>query len=239
METRTDKLSKTLISYVIRNNTNAEIPMSFMGNPYNIKDISNQFTEYKWNVTSINFSLYSILSITYRNSSGSTPYQTTTLTYSDNTLNGVLNTLNSIGIAIFFAENIGGNVYIKTYNDSTEFTILNLEVASFNTTLQYNIKLQTVPSQARVVDETTGTNILGINAPISVSSSLLIRQGDDYRFLGTLSPASLTSALMQVIDVTNSILLFSKVLDPINTTANYLLSPALANTTYLFSVVES
>jgi hypothetical protein len=41
------------ISFNLVNNTTSDILMSFLSNPSNLQDISNQLTEYSWNITSI------------------------------------------------------------------------------------------------------------------------------------------------------------------------------------------
>jgi hypothetical protein len=110
------------ISFKLVNNTNSNILMSFLSNPSNLQDISNQFTEYSWNITSIagNLSTYDTIILTFGNGSS------VTTTIQQKTLDGIIIALNQLGVSSFYYDIVGGSTYIKTYNDVQLFTTLEI-----------------------------------------------------------------------------------------------------------------
>jgi len=112
------------ISFTIVNNTTSYVPMNFMGNLANTADISNQYTEYKWDVTNINLTYYDTVSIQLRGAGSSLPYTTVSASFETKTVQGVLDALNSLNIACFFSVTSGGNTYIVTYNDNVQYNTL-------------------------------------------------------------------------------------------------------------------
>jgi len=119
------------ISFKLVNNTNSNILMSFLSNPTNLQDISNQFTEYSWDITSIasNLSTYDTIILTLGNGSS------LTTTIYNKTLDGIIVALNQFGVSSFYYDVVGGSTYIKTYNDTQAFTTLEI-LSSTASTLQ-------------------------------------------------------------------------------------------------------
>ncbi len=124
------RLKKDLseISFQILNTTSATQQMYFLSNPSNTQDISNQFTEYSWNITSIanNLSVYDIVSVEARNANSGQSYVTYTASILSNSVSGIVTALNTLQVASFYYEVIGGNTYIRTYNDQIELGQLNI-----------------------------------------------------------------------------------------------------------------
>lgn len=125
----TQRLKKDLseFSFQILNTTSATQQMFFLSNPSNTQDISNQFTEYSWDITSIatNIGIYDSVSIESR-TSPTLPFITYTASILSNSLSGIVTALNTLQIASFYYEVVGGNTYIRTYNDQLEFGQLNI-----------------------------------------------------------------------------------------------------------------
>lgn len=118
-------MAKEYISINVKNNTNGKIPMSIMGNPANLIDISNQTTEYSWDVTSLSITTEDYISIEYRpNALNDFTSYTTQLI--NPTLQGVLDALNTLGIGSFFSTTSGGNTYIKNYDNDYVFGELDI-----------------------------------------------------------------------------------------------------------------
>lgn len=115
-------------SFQIVNNTPATQQMYFLSNPSNTQDISNQHTQYSWDITSIvsTISIYDIVTIEARTVNSPNAYQTYSANIISNTLNGIVTALNTLQIASFYYETVGGNTYIRTYNDQIEFGQLNI-----------------------------------------------------------------------------------------------------------------
>ena len=127
--------SPSEISFNLVNNTTSNILMSFLSNPSNLQDISNQLTEYSWDITSIanNLGAYNQLTLTLSNG---TTLKAPILTP---TLNGIVTSLNTFQISSFYYDVSGGNTYIKTYNDSQAFTNLEIYNGNLAYTLTYSI----------------------------------------------------------------------------------------------------
>ena len=121
------KKDLTEFSFQILNTTSATQQMFFLSNPSNTQDISNQFTEYSWDITSIatNIGIYDSVSIESR-TSPTLPFITYTASILSNSLSGIVTALNTLQIASFYYEVVGGNTYIRTYNDQLEFGQLNI-----------------------------------------------------------------------------------------------------------------
>lgn len=141
----TQRLQKDLseFSFQIVNNTPATQQMYFLSNPSNTQDISNQYTQYSWDITSIvsTISIYDSVSIEAK-TVNSPSFQTYTAPIISNTLNGIVTALNTLQIASFYYETTGGNTYIRTYNDQLEFGQLNiLDNAAASFALFYSISI--------------------------------------------------------------------------------------------------
>lgn len=130
-------MAKEYISINIKNNTNGTIPMSIMSNPSNLTDISNQTTEYSWDVTSLSITTENTIIIEYRPNALAdfTSYSTPLLTPS---LQGVLDALNTLGIGSFFSTTSGGNTYIKNYDNDYVFGQLDVFDSS-GTSVTWNV----------------------------------------------------------------------------------------------------
>lgn len=118
-------MGNTYISLAIQNNTNATIPISIMGNPSNLADISNQTREFQWNLTGFTFTTENQVSIDYRPNAlvNFTTYNAPLLAPN---IQGVLSALNSLGIGSFFTYTSGGNTYISNYDNDYVFGDLNI-----------------------------------------------------------------------------------------------------------------
>jgi len=141
----TQRLKKDLteFSFQILNTTSATQQMFFLSNPSNTQDISNQFTEYSWDITSIatNIGIYDSVSIESR-TTPTLPFITYTASILSNSLSGIVTALNTLQIASFYYEVVGGNTYIRTYNDQLEFGQLNIiDTAASTFSFFYSISI--------------------------------------------------------------------------------------------------
>ena len=121
--------SQADISLKIQNNVNYPVQISILGNPYNLKDTVNAKTEYRWNFTSFVFTNETQIIIQYKLNSDTT-YQTFSGQLPTQTLQGVVDVLNLLGIGFFTLYTELGSTYIGTYNDNYTFGQLNLFVPS-------------------------------------------------------------------------------------------------------------
>ena len=191
------------ISFSLVNNTNSNILMSFLSNPTNTQDISNQFTEYSWNITSIasNLSAYDTIILTFSNGSS------VTTTIYNKTLDGIIVALNLLGVSSFYYEVISGSTYIKTYNDIQGFTTLEITSSTAVTSVQlfYSINTQYSTTGDNQIDNggTFNTGVLANpqNVPTTDATSF-IALSDTINVSLTLPTqgVDVNTALLLVID---------------------------------------
>lgn len=194
--------SPSEISFKLVNNTNSNILMSFLSNPSNLQDISNQFTEYSWNITSIagNLSTYDTIILTFGNGSS------VTTTIQQKTLDGIIIALNQLGVSSFYYDIVGGSTYIKTYNDVQSFTTLEI-VSSTSSILQLFYQVLTnFSTTGNVQIDNGGTFNTGVlnnpqNVPVTNATSL-IAFGDTINIALTLPTQGIdiNTALLVVVD---------------------------------------
>jgi hypothetical protein len=176
--------------------------MSFLSNPTNLQDISNQFTEYAWNISSIagNLSTYDTIILTFGNGSS------VRTTIYNKSLEGIIVALNLLGVSSFYYDIVGGSTYIKTYNDVQTFTTLEI-LSSTASTLQlfYQIltNFSTTGNNQITNSGTFNTGILNNpqNVPLTNATSLVALS--DTINIGLTLPTQgidINTALLVVVD---------------------------------------
>lgn len=118
-------LSDVNITLNIQNNTNYPQQINIMGNPSNLLDNSNATTEYAWDVTTFTFTNENKISILYR-PTNNPRFQCFTFILPNQSIQAVVDALNTLGIGNFTSYVSGGNTYISTYNDNFVFSQLNI-----------------------------------------------------------------------------------------------------------------
>lgn len=113
------------ISFTIQNNRNAVIPVSLLGNNADAMDNANATTEYGWDITGFTPSTENTLSLQYRGVN-QVSFSTVQVPLQASNLQGVINTLNSLNLGIFFINQVGGNTYINNYNQHLVFGTLDV-----------------------------------------------------------------------------------------------------------------
>lgn len=172
---------KDYLSIAIENNTNGVIPMSILSNPSNLSDISNQTTEYSWNVTSLSITTENSVSIEYK-LLGQQDFISYTSPLLSANLQGVLDSLNTLGIGSFFSTTSGGNTFIKNYKNDYVFGELNI-YDSNGTSVTWSV------------------NCIGTTGNNDVQCGLFL-QSESNPFVGiTLVPVSFDG---QVVDITGT-----------------------------------
>ena len=104
----------------ITNNVDYPVQVNILGNPYNLLDTSNATTEYQYDLTSFVFTTENEVTIQYKLNSAAS-FSTYSGSFSNPTLQSVVDVLNNLGIGFFSVYSSGGNTYIGTYNDNYTF----------------------------------------------------------------------------------------------------------------------
>lgn len=114
------------ISITLQNSTTADIQVSILGNPTDLADNCNATTEFRYNITSLTFTNETQVSVLYRPSNGTLSYTTYTATLLKQTIQGVVDALNTLGIGSWYTFTSGGNTYLSNTIDSYEFSTINI-----------------------------------------------------------------------------------------------------------------
>jgi hypothetical protein len=117
--------SEVNLNLNITNNVDYPVQINILGNPYNLLDTSNATTEYQYDLTSFVFTSENEVTIQYKLNSAAS-FSTYSGSFSNPTLQSVVDVLNNLGIGFFSVYSSGGNTYIGTYNDDYTFGQLSL-----------------------------------------------------------------------------------------------------------------
>ena len=113
------------ITLNIKNNTNYVVPISILGNNYNLRDTSNSTIEYRWDFTSFVFTNQNQILIQYKLNT-ETEYTIYSGEIATQTLQAIVDVLNNLGIGFFELYTESGSTYIGTYNDNYTFGQINV-----------------------------------------------------------------------------------------------------------------
>lgn len=111
---------KKAITIAIKNNTTV-VQAVQIGIPPNVFSGINATTQYRWNITSQNLNDLTTIELTYVLNG-----QTTTVSadITSDSVNGIIDALNSLNVGSFWSTTSGGNTFIHTYNDFITYTNL-------------------------------------------------------------------------------------------------------------------
>lgn len=195
------------IQLTIINNTAARIPLSILGNPANLADIANQFTNYKWNITGFTFVTENRINLQYKPNSAAS-FLNYNVELAELTIAGVLEALNNLGIGAFYTYTSGPNTFIATDNDSYTFGLLSI-YPSNNTTASYYIN--TIGNTGITNIDVNSVSQVSQANPAGVSADIAINGGDLVDFYGTTPNliSSLGYVMVNVIDVTAGTTLYN------------------------------
>ena len=115
-----DKKEANKIEFFIRNTTNSTIYANFMGGIFNLGDNANNLRSFTYNLAGENF-ISNTITIQYKTNVQPT-FITATLALQEQSINGLVLALNTLGIGTWFYS--GTNLI--TYNDNYEFGSLSV-----------------------------------------------------------------------------------------------------------------
>jgi hypothetical protein len=170
-----------------------------MGNPTDLADISNQTTEYRWNVTGLSFSGENRVSVQYRANSIN-DFSTFVAPLKTLSVQGVVDALNTLGIGSFFTFISGGSTFISNYDNNYVFGVLNIYNQSVPQFV-YNVDL--VGAGGSVTIDVNFVNQLSLASPVTQSGTITTASGDYIILTGTTT-ASLTQNVTLVNQTTGS-----------------------------------
>lgn len=229
-------MSAESISINIQNTTNGVVPVSLLGEP-NLADNANQFTQYRYDLTSLSITNEDFVSIQYRRV-GASAYQTFVAELKTPTIQGVVNALNGLGVGSFFVTTSGGNTYVNNYDDSYEFGDLNVyNSASVPPVVNYSIA--TFSGSYSSYIDVNATNVVNEPNPASAAGVVPCSAGDSVTVYGITPIIVLpyTYVNVQVVNTTTSTVLFNGNYGAANG-FTYTFSP-LANNVYDIFILEA
>jgi hypothetical protein len=186
------------ISLLFTNNTNGSVPVSVMSNPANLADNCNATTQSQWNVTGLTFSGENFVSVQYGLLGGT--YLLFTAPLVAQTLQGVLDALNTLGIGQFFVTTSGGNTFIENYANGYEFGVLNI----YNSVVpQFTYNIQTSAAGGNTSVDVNFVTQLTANNPTTVSGTITTASGD-YVLVGGTAETNPGGTNVSLVNLTNS-----------------------------------
>jgi hypothetical protein len=142
------------ITLRIKNNRDYPQTVNVMGNPYDLLDISNATTEYKWDLTGFVFTTEFYVTLQYKdvNSSSFSLYTQNLVAI---TLDGVVTALNLLGIGFFYHFTTGGSTFITTSNNNYVFGDLSILPDAGPTTTTTTTTTTAAPTTTTTTTTTT------------------------------------------------------------------------------------
>jgi len=186
------------ISVLFTNTTNGSVPVSVMSNPANLADNCNATTQSQWNVTGLTFSGENFVSVQYGLIGGA--YLLFTAPLTTQSLQGVLDALNTLGIGQFFVTTSGGSTFINNYADGYEFGVLNI----YNSVVpQFTYNIETSAAGGNTSVDVNFVNQLNVANPDSQSGTITTASGDYIQVAGT-AETNPGGTNVSLINLTNS-----------------------------------
>ena len=116
------------ISVNIVNNTSVTQRINLVSNPYDLQANLNNTTQYRWDITTYNFSTSNKISVQYKaNGAASFSVYQTGISGS---LTSAVAALNNLGIGFFYTYSASEVTYITTYNNQYTFGQLSIDVST-------------------------------------------------------------------------------------------------------------
>lgn len=172
---------KTSIGLRVVNNTPATQNVSILGSYFNQSSNVNALTTYEWNVTGFTFGFENTVSIFYKLPSAPT-YFIASAPLASQSINSVVASLNSLGLAVFFTYTSGGNTFIGTTNDTYIFNSLNLYDTNNLPMLSY--AFQTTQTGKTINIDVNGINQVSFTNPINQNGTVPVSFLDTIDFYG-------------------------------------------------------
>ena len=174
------------ILFNIQNNTNGTIPISIFGNNADPMDNANATTQYLYNLTGFTITNENTVQIDYK-FQGSTSFTTASANFSGNSLQDVVDALNTLNLGGFFITTSGGNTYLNNYNNNIIFDNLGIYSSNvylnysfnFTSTAAYRIRNNADPNPPFLANGTGAIVTSGSATPIFNGESINYRIGTD------------------------------------------------------------
>jgi hypothetical protein len=163
------------ISLNIRNNRNYAQTFNGMGGSVNPLDTSNATTEYRYNITTFNFTDENSITIYYK-SVGQSVFSSFTAELPSQNPEGLVIALNGLGIGFFNTYVELGQTFLGTYNENYIFGSLDVYNSSIPTTTTTSTSTTTttifVPTTTTTSTTSTTTSLAPTTSTTSTTTSL-------------------------------------------------------------------
>jgi len=173
------------ITLKVQNNTAYPQKINVLGNNANLLDTVNATTEYRWNVTTFTFGTEDFVSVMYRTTS-SPIYKVFISQLTNQSLQSVVDGLNTLGIGYFNLYTELGQTYIGTYNQNYVFANLNIYDSAVPQ-LQYSINTKGTGGVTNLTINPPAPPTVSYPNPSIVVGDLTVVIGDVVSISGTTS----------------------------------------------------
>lgn len=181
------------VTFNIQNTTNGTIPLSLFGNNADPMDNANATTRYFWNVSSLTITNEQSIYIQYK-TVGQANFSTATTSFSGNTIQSVVDALNTLNIGSFFITTSGASTFINNYNLNLVFGTLSI-YSSITTSLSYSITLLSAGGSGNI--KRNGVNQITLISPYTNSGTISIVNGDNISINGITTTSINNQILIQ------------------------------------------
>lgn len=224
-------MASETISINLANTTTAVIDVSIMGNPTDLADVCNATTEYQWNVTGLSFTTENRVSVQYR-ASNIADFTLFTEVLQEQSVNGLVSALNTLGIGSFFTYTSGGNTYISNYDNQYVFGVINIFQQGIPQFI-YNVNM--IGAGGNISIDVNFINQLTLNSPVAQSGTITTASGD-YIILGGTTSNSLTQ-IVTLQNITTGSSYYLGVISPSSPFGTALFPNA--DSTYVFTMKDN
>jgi hypothetical protein len=216
------------LTLTIQSNVNYAVPINILGNVFNPLDTANATTQYQYNVTSFSITTEKSIALQYKPAGAST-FSVFNTSFVGNTIQDVVNAMNTLNIGYFVAYTQSGSTYITTYNDNYVFGILNIFDPAL-AYLYYAFNLTDVGDAVKIVKN--AITVVSDTAPSTASGSVPVVAGDSIVYdtgTGTLS------GTFAVYNLTTNTYLYNQTLPPASSNV-FSFTIAAGNSYYLTAI---
>ena len=212
---------REILSFSISNSLNAIVPVSLLGNNTDQMDTANATTQYSWSLSGFTFAGENLATIQYK-PVGAASFLTATVSFTSQTIQSVLNALNTLNLGYFVYD----GTQVLNYNQNIVFGTLNI-YSSSAPSLTYTF--QSLFAGGTMNIDVNASNVFTGTTPQTpaTSGNLPVANGDSVTFYGV---STNTGTLVRVRRIDNS----TSVITTLYTNA----LPSLTPFTYTFIVAS-
>jgi hypothetical protein len=189
------------VTFNIQNTTNGTIPVSILGNNADPMDNANATTRYFWNISSLTITNEQSIYIEYK-TVGQPSFSTLTTNFSGNSIQNVVDALNTLNIGSFFITTSGASTFINNYNNNLVFGILSI-YSSNTTALSYVVTMVNGGGSATI--QKNAVVQVTFTPPVTTTGSVSVVNNDAIIFSGTTNSTGNNTIIIEQLNTQTNV----------------------------------